>query len=60
MANAADGVTPGQESKVTQVLKLKICNSEWCSLPFDMAKLQSDPIKIKDGVEQEREGQLQP
>lgn len=34
---------------LSQILKLKICNSEWCSLPFDMAKLQSDPIKIKDG-----------
>ena len=32
-----------------QLLKLKICDSEWCSLPFDLAKLQSEPIQIKDG-----------
>ena len=41
------------EATTQQKLKLKICNSEWCQLPFDMAKLQSDPIRIYDGHQQE-------
>jgi len=41
----------------SQNIRLKICNSEWCELPFDLSKLQSEPIKIKDDV-REKNGSI--
>ena len=32
----------------TQNLNLRICDSEWSCLPFELTRLQSQPIKIKD------------
>jgi len=31
-----------------QKLRLRVCDSEWSSLDFDLTRLQSEPIKIKD------------
>ena len=36
-----------------QSLLLRICDSEWSNLPFDLTKLQSEPIQIKDKLRKE-------
>ena len=36
-----------------QNLLLRICDSEWSTFPFDLTKIQSEPIRIKDVLRKE-------
>lgn len=50
-----DPQAPGGNEQ--QNILLKICDSEWSSSPFDLTKLQSEPIQIKDVQRKEAQPQ---
>ena len=46
--NSAQMASNGTSSIESQDLLLRICDSEWSTLSFDLTRLQQEPIKIKD------------